>query len=290
MKSDKQNGFIDIHSHFLPFLDDGAENYDQCLAAARCYLRAGIDCVIATPHFIAGTKWTPTPEQILDNIKQTEKIFEEKEIPLKILPGMEIMISDQICYNFDPNQFLSLGEKGFYLIEFPLNSQLSTPVAKGLQHLQSLEGIHFIIAHPERCTIFNDSSDWLELLVDRGILTQVNIGSLLGLAGKKVQLKACELLDAGLVHFLASDSHAKDNRMPPDTAQIEHLFSLLGEKTTNRALKLNPQRLLADKKVDPLISEGKIQFLDRFNIHLFLQLKHCIFALIPTMYQQIQLH
>ena len=97
MKSVKQSGFIDIHSHFLPFLDDGAQNYDQCLAAARCYLNAGIEKVIATPHYIQGTKWEPTPAQIVDSIQQTEKILDEHEISLKILPGMEIMLTESIC-------------------------------------------------------------------------------------------------------------------------------------------------------------------------------------------------
>ncbi len=261
MINGKQSGFIDIHSHFLPFLDDGAQNYDQCVAAARWYVSAGFEKVIATPHYIPGTKWEATPDQILSNIRQTENILKEHEIPLTILPGMEIILTESICRNFDPDQFLSLGEKGYYLIEFPLNSPLSTPVAEGLQRLQSTESIHFAIAHPERCKVFHDSNDLLKRFVTNGMLAQVNIDSLLGKAGPKVQQKALEYLQAGLVHFLASDTHARDGRMPPDKSTIEHLCGLLGEETTSNALKHNPQRLLAGKKVDPLISDGNINFI-----------------------------
>lgn len=260
MKSKMQNGFIDIHSHFLPFLDDGAESYNDCLAAAQCYLSAGIDQVIATPHYISGSKWTPTVNQILSNIKQTEKILEEHDVPLTILPGMEIMITDQICNSFDPDQFLSLGDKGCYLIEFPFNSRLNTSIANGIERLQSSDGIQFVIAHPERCNIFTDSNSWLKLLVDNGMFTQVNIDSILGLAGKKVQQRAFKMLDAGLVHFLASDTHAKEGRMPPDHTTIEKLYDLIGNENTNRALKHNPTSLLEGKKVDPLNTDGKIYF------------------------------
>ena len=260
MKSEKRNGFIDIHSHFLPFLDDGAESYDHCVDSARYYLSAGIEQVIATPHYIPGTKWAPTIEQILNSIKQTEKILEEQDIPLTIHPGMEIMLTDQVCNNFDPDQYLSLGDKGYYLIEFPFNSQLNSSLSRGIQRLQSLEGIRFVIAHPERCEIFNTNNNWLELLVDKGIFTQVNIDSILGLAGKKIQQRAFEFLDAGLVHFLASDNHAKEGRMPPHHKKIDQLYDLIGKETTNHALKLNPMKLLEGKKVTPLINDGTINF------------------------------
>lgn len=261
MKSDKQSGFIDIHSHFLPFLDDGAENYAQCLASARWYLSAGINQVIATPHFIPGTKWEPTPEQIGDSIQQAEKMLAEQNLPLKILPGMEIMLTENICRNFAPDRFLSLGGRGFYLIELPLDSGLSTPLAEGLQRLPLVENMHFVIAHPERCKVFTDNRGLLEQLVGQGILTQVNIDSVLGLAGQRVQQNALEFLQAGWVHFLASDTHARNGRMPPNKIQIAQLYDLLGKDATVHALQLNPQRLLTGKRVDPIIPDGNIRFL-----------------------------
>lgn len=266
MVSNKQEGFIDIHSHILPFLDDGAKNYVKCLEAALCYHSAGFEQVIATPHFIPGTKWTPTPDQIFDKIKQAEALFKEHEIPLVIVPGMEIMFTDQICNNFDPDKYLSLGEKGYFLIEFPMNSELSGDVRKQLiWRLKEFKEFNFIIAHPERCQIFNNSG-FLQLLVDQGMFTQLNINSLLGRHGVGVQQNAIKLLRAGLVHFLASDTHAKDGRMPPGKDTIDTLYELLGTETTNQAFIRNPKRLLAGKKVDPLIPSGNMENLEKLQL------------------------
>lgn len=261
MNSARERGFIDIHSHFLPFFDDGAENYPQCLTTAEWYFKTGFEQVVATPHYIPGTRWKPTPARILAGIRQAENMLKEHKIPLKILPGMEIMVTESICRDFDPAQFLSLGEQGFYLIEFPLHSPVSTPVLEKLHDLQSVATLHFVIAHPERCNIFFDNRELLELLVGKGMVVQINIDSLLGLAGPKVQQQALALLQAGQAHFLASDTHAREGRMPPDNKKIEQLIAVLGKEATDQALKINPHRLLAGKKVDPIIPNGNIQLL-----------------------------
>jgi protein-tyrosine phosphatase len=262
MAMDKHRGFIDIHSHFLPFLDDGAENDQQCLAAARCYQSAGIDQVIATPHFLPGTKWAAAPEQISDSIRRTGNILREQGISITILPGMEIMLTDMLGGNFDLRPVLSLGGKGAYLVEFPLHSPYDASMAERLEHWQAAKDMHFVIAHPERCAIFNDnsSSNRLAALVNMGMMVQVNIDSLMGLAGKKAQQAASAFLQAGIVHFLASDAHPRDGRMPPDNTAMDRLTRLLGRKTTIQALRTNPMNLLAGKKVDPLPPDGNIHF------------------------------
>ena len=99
------------------------------------------------------------------------------------------------------------------------------------------------------------------------MMTQINIDSLFGLAGKKAQHKALEFLQAGLVHFLASDTHPGYGRMPPDKAAIDRLYELVGKETTTRALKSNPLDLLAGKKVDPLRSDGIINLNFSAQLH-----------------------
>ncbi|MCL7488976.1 MAG: hypothetical protein M8357_12480 [Desulfobulbaceae bacterium] len=257
---DKRRGFIDIHSHFLPFLDHGAENDQQCLAAARCYQSAGIDQVIATPHFLPGTKWAAAPEQISDTIRRTRNILREQGISITILAGMEIMLTDMLGGNFDLRPVLSLGGKGAYLVEFPLHSPYDASMVERLEHWQAARGVHFVIAHPERCAIFNDNSSRLDALVNTGMMVQVNIDSLLGQAGKKAQQAALAFFQAGIVHFLASDAHPRDGRMPPDSASMARLTRLLGRETTFQALRTNPMNLLDGKKVDPLRPDGNIHF------------------------------
>jgi protein-tyrosine phosphatase len=273
MKSTDGSGFLDIHSHILPGLDDGPENDAQCISAARRYMDIGVDCVIATPHCIHGTRWAPAPDRVMKVAGTTEKTVRDAGIPLRILPGMEIAISDLICGNFRADRFVSLADKGVFLIEFPLHTTINTPTEQGIQKLLSNGGgLRFVIAHPERCAIFHGNIGLVRNLVGHGMFIQVNTGSVLGLYGRREQQTALDLFAAGLVHFLATDSHARDNRMPPDPRQIKQLSRILGEETLQAAFGDNPRRLLKGEAVLPVPAKAALQhprpaggFMQRFR-------------------------
>lgn len=250
MNGNNLSGYIDIHSHFLPGLDDGPEDYEQCIATAEQYVKIGVHCVIATPHFIHGTRWAASPDRIAAGIRETEKRIRARGIPLRILPGMEIFMSDFLCRHFSPPDFLSLADTGAYLIEFTMHPSLSLPDEKKIYQLFSRqEEKHFIIAHPERCAVFADNIDMLKGLVASGMLTQVNIGSILGLSGRKAQNAAMEFLRAGLVHFLATDSHGRADRMPPTPSQMAELCRIIGDEAVTTAFRDNPLSMLRGERV-----------------------------------------
>lgn len=249
-------GYIDIHSHFLPGLDDGPENLDQCLETAMRYNNIGVDRVIATPHYIPGTKWAASAEQIEKNIEETRQQLVNANINLTILPGMEIALTEALCRNFDTEKLLPVDSQRVFLVELSLNATNEDPVFKGLQRLLSHEGIKFILAHPERYLLFQKEPEWLHYLIGQGMLIQINIGSILGLGGKKVQKTSFSLLRSGMVHFLATDSHARGKRTVPDTKQMQQLTSLIGEETLRHGFKENPENLLRGDQIQPLQAEG----------------------------------
>jgi len=243
MKPDSLSGFIDIHSHFLPGLDDGPENSGQCLETAKRYLEIGVSCLIATPHCMHGTRWVPSPEMIAARIAEIEKTLFAHGISLSVLPGMEIAASDLLGGHFPPTDFLSLGNSGTtFLIEFPLHSPLSRQNDMRMHKLlPGLQGQRCIIAHPERCAMFINNIGRARELVEQGMLIQVNIGSLLGTSGPQVGKTALELFRAGLVHFLATDSHGRGDRLPPDPTQMTQLRRILGDDAVAIAFQKNPR-------------------------------------------------
>lgn len=252
-----QSGYIDIHSHFLPGLDDGPDDYAHCLAAAEQYVKIGVQCIIATPHFIHGTRWASSPDLIHDSIGEAVKRLDAAGISLRILPGMEIELSDILCGLIPSSDFLSLADTGFYLIEFPIQTFFNTLDEEEIHRLLALQKEkRYIIAHPERCEMLQDNIGMVAGLVNKGMLTQVNIDSILGLFGQKPRETALQLIRSGLVHFLATDSHARGNRTPPTPEQMAELCGILGDETVATAFRENPLNLLKGNNVPPLRADG----------------------------------
>ncbi|MDW7773071.1 MAG: CpsB/CapC family capsule biosynthesis tyrosine phosphatase [Desulfobulbaceae bacterium] len=249
--------YIDIHSHILPGLDDGPENMEQCVEAARRYRAIGMDCVIATPHWFNFTGWSSSPEQIIRKAAEVEQALKEAGAVLKILPGMEIGFTDRLEQDFQESRLLPLGASGFYLIEFPLMVAFMKPEQLILPLMRRQKKTRVILAHPERCIAFLDNDASLRVMEAKGVLVQMNISSILGGFGKQIQQTAVRLLRKGLVHFLATDSHASGRRMPPDINEWDMLREYIGGPAVVQACSINPRRLLAGESVNPVLPDVK---------------------------------
>ncbi len=245
-------GLIDIHSHILPGFDDGPEDIAQSIKAARRYRDIGVNCVVATPHRIGGTRWSPSPGAVIAAAEKTAAALSDAGVDLQILPGMEIACPENIDEDFLSTQFLSLGRSGYFLIEFPLTSAI-TDLVRNVMDMMQDQKTGIIIAHPERCALFQDDGTTLQQAVTVGMLAQVNIDSLFGGFGEKATTTAFDFLRQGLVHFLATDSHGRGNRMPPDPGQWQRLVNLLGQDIVETACRINPGRMLRGERVPPII-------------------------------------
>ncbi len=246
------NGLIDIHSHILPGFDDGPEDIEQSIEAARRYKDIGVDCVVATPHRIGGTRWSPSPAAVIAAAEKTEAAINDAGVSLRILPGMEIAYPENGDEDLWSTQFLSLGYSGYFLIEFPFTSAITDIILNVTSRAPGKKKPGIIVAHPERCSLFQDDSATLRQAVAGGMLVQVNIASLFGGFGAKTAQAALDFLRLGLVHFLATDSHARGNRMPPDPKQWERLVKLLGKDAVETACMVNPGCMLRGERVAPI--------------------------------------
>lgn len=259
---ERPQGFIDIHSHILPGLDDGPAGMDQCIEAARRYKAAGFGCVVATPHWVRYTGWTFSPELIIRTAAEVELALHKAGVGLKILPGMEIALTDGLERNLLATKLLRLGTSNYYLVEFPLLGP-HIDLEKALFHLADEQRtLSVVLAHPERCAAFQNNDELLRKAVDRGALVQMNIDSFLGSFGVQIQQTAVRMLRERLVHFLATDSHAAGRRLPPDAMEWKRLAEMLGTNVVAAACKVNPGRLLARQAVVPLAVD--VERLDKY--------------------------
>ncbi|WP_405461128.1 tyrosine-protein phosphatase [Paenibacillus sp. HJGM_3] len=200
---------IDIHTHILPGVDDGAETLEDSLRLARAAVEDGIHTVIATPHHANG-KYTNSAADILPRVRALNEELIRADIPLTVLPGQEIRLTNQFFEEWESGTLQGLHESSYILIEFPSGHiPLDTPA---FIYELSLLNLQAIIAHPERNAEIASKPDLLQELIEKGALAQVTSHSLNGSFGSKIQQVALQLCRRNLVHFVSTDAHHWEGR------------------------------------------------------------------------------
>lgn len=195
---------IDIHSHILPGLDDGAADLSQAVEMAQLAVAEGIHTIIATPHHRNGRY--DNPAQVVE--KAVARLVEElkgRQIALTVLPGQEVRSYRELLPGIEAGEVMGLHRTKYLLLELPsrgIPEQLDADL-----HELGVMGIVPIIAHPERNREIVANPDRLLAMIERGALSQVTAHSLNGGFGARVQRDALELCRRRLVHFVASDAH-----------------------------------------------------------------------------------
>lgn len=235
---------IDIHSHILSGVDDGAQTIEDSLAMARAAVQEGIRTIIATPHLNAS--YQNYKDDIKAKVEQLQDRLNKEQIPLTVLPGQEVRIYGELLEDLQNGKILSLNHTQYLFIELPSN-HVPRYTERLLYDIQ-LQELTPIIVHPERNKQLLEQPDLLYQFVKNGALTQVTASSLNGHFGKNIQKFTNQLLDANLTHFIASDAHNTINRnfqMADAFAEIQSQYGsdLVYLLTENAQLLLNGQNV-----------------------------------------------
>ncbi|TMK79667.1 MAG: hypothetical protein E6G45_02925 [Actinobacteria bacterium] len=195
---------IDLHTHILPGVDDGARSPAESRALALEAAGEGVSVLAATPHVRAD--FPTTAEMMEKAVTELRADFAEQGIPVEVLHGGEIDLGVLWAIPHDELRRLTLAQTGRYLLlEFPYRGW---PLALDSAVPQLVElGITPLLAHPERNPEVQDRPDRLGDLVAAGAIVQVTSASLDGRLDRASQAAGVRLLELGLVHVLASDAH-----------------------------------------------------------------------------------
>jgi protein-tyrosine phosphatase len=200
---------IDLHSHILRGIDDGARSLEDSLEIARAAVLDGIVVIAGTPH--VRDDW-PTDAGVMEyRVAELTAELDQAGIPLQVRRGGEIAVDWLDRLSFDELRRFGLGGNPRYLlVETPY---YGWPLALA-DRLFSLRdsGITPVLAHPERSAEVQGDPERLSHLVQGGVLVQVTAASLDGRIGKGPQQTARRLIEMGLVHLLASDAHSASIR------------------------------------------------------------------------------
>jgi protein-tyrosine phosphatase len=199
---------VDIHSHILSGLDDGAKTLEDSVAMLRLAADSGTTDIVATPH--ANTEFTFEPGLIDEKIAE----LQEAAGPLpRIHRGCDFHLTlENIEDALNHPAKYAINHRCYLLVEF---SDLLIPrtTQEIFDRLQGA-GLTPIVTHPERNGLLHTRLDQLQAWVENGALVHVTAGSLLGGFGRTAKSVATDLMNRNLVHFIASDAHDTKYRTP----------------------------------------------------------------------------
>ncbi|MDQ0226804.1 tyrosine-protein phosphatase [Metabacillus niabensis] len=220
---------IDIHSHILPGIDDGAQTVEDAINMAKLAVEEGITKIIATPHHQNG-KYINKKQDIIERVMNLNEILQKENIPLEVLPGQETRIYGELIDDIEKGDILPLNHTNYLFIELP-SGHIPRYTEQLLFDVQ-LKGFTPIIVHPERNAGVMENPDKLLNLVKKGALTQVTAGSIGGYFGKKIQKLSMQLIEANLTHFISSDAHNVTSR----SFHIRESISIVNKEFGRQAL------------------------------------------------------
>lgn len=238
---------IDLHSHILPFLDDGAKDMEAAIKMLRIAEKDGIRHIIATPHYIEGS-YGNNSEKVKSMCDKVEKEICEAGFDIKLYPGNEVFICPELPQLVDSGEICTLNNSRYILMEFPMGSlpQYTYEVIYQL----GLRGYVPVIAHPERNLIISQKPNILCDFILKGALVQVNSSSIKGLYGKKTARLALKLIKHNMVHFISSDAHTCRGRSPKLSSARKIVENDIGAEAAERLFELNGLAVLANDEID----------------------------------------
>jgi protein-tyrosine phosphatase len=195
--------FIDIHTHILPGIDDGARDLAESLLIIKAAIGAGVKELVLTPHFPYGGV---EMNMIFHRFELFGEAVSQRGLDITLHLGLELMLCPELPKLIKDDKRLTINGKGKYaLIEMP---SYEIPIYAPTVFFDMLaHGITPVWAHPERCHDVVADCRVAYRYRDNGVLLQINAGSLLGVYGKKIRHTAATLLKNDCGNIVASDVH-----------------------------------------------------------------------------------
>lgn len=257
---------IDIHAHLLPFLDDGAADWQEAVQMARQAAEDGIRAIVATPHHANGRFLNPGAD-VVQAVDMLNRKIQELKLDLIILPGQEVRVYDDLLKDMESGFLLTLNQSKYLLLELP-----SSNVPRHMEELiyeLSLLGIQVIIAHPERNAEIAADPRKMEELAGWGALGQITAQSVAGKHGRKLQKLSLQLCQMNVVQLVATDAHDTSRRPFRLTEAYEVLKRELGPDV-ELYFKDNAKRVIQNQPISRV--EFNTQHLKRRRMNRLLKI------------------
>lgn len=237
---------IDIHTHVLPGVDDGAQTMEESLEMLAQAADSGVHTLVITPHCNIPDEFDNYVSPELDaRFQALDQAREEAGIPLRLCKGMEAFATYELPELLRTGSVWTLNNTRYFLMEFAFTED--PDFCRKILRACAEEGFSPIIAHPERYYFLQDDLDLAFEWCVSGYGLQLNKGSLLGRFGPETERCAHLLLEHGLAACVASDAHSPFQRSTHMGEINEFLLGEFGTEYTHLLLEENPSRILSGR-------------------------------------------
>lgn len=193
----------DMHSHFIPGIDDGAKTVEDSLTLVRAMIDMGFKTIITTPHVMIDY-YPNTTQTIQNGLQVLQAAMKQHDLNIPIRAAAEYYIDEHFMKLLDTEPLLSIRDNEV-LVEFSM--MYEPPMLMDVIFKMQGAGYKPIIAHPERYLFFHKDFTRYRELKDKGCLMQLNMMSISGYYGRNIKTIADELLAKGLYDYCGSDMH-----------------------------------------------------------------------------------
>jgi protein-tyrosine phosphatase len=235
---------IDIHSHILWGLDDGARTLEDSIAMARMAAEHGTTDLVATPH--ANPTYKFDPDVIAQRLAELNAATGGAP---RIYSGCDFHLSyDNIQDAVAHPRKYTINQSKYLMVEFS-DLLVFKNTSEILDHLMHA-GMTPVITHPERNGLLRQRVEEMAQWVDAGARVQITAQSLLGEFGRRAREFCHNLLARRLVHFVASDAHDCQRRPPVLDAARGQVASEYSEALAATLFETNPGATLTGDPVE----------------------------------------
>jgi protein-tyrosine phosphatase len=235
---------IDLHSHILPGIDDGAPDLETSLAMARMWAADGVATLACTPHILPGLFPNSGPD-IRRRVAELQERLDEAGVPLTLVTGADNHVIPDFVAGLRRGHLLTLADTHYVLVEPPHHT--APPRLGDLLFSIMTAGYTPILTHPERLTWIEGHYPLIKTLVERGVWMQITAGALTGAFGRAPKYWGERLLCEGLAHILATDAHDMRKRPPILSQGYAAAARLVGEAEAKQLVIGRPIAILEDR-------------------------------------------
>lgn len=238
---------IDIHSHILFNIDDGAETLEDSVKLCRDAADNGVKLITATPHFFDYSHIRSFVSERNHKISVLREILDEEDIPISVAAGSELFLNDKVFSAGDLDA-LTINGSRYMLCEFPLGPFDIDRAPLWIDELVS-RGYTPIVAHPERYIEFHRNLYIIDELLDREVVFQVNIDSLTGKNGEEPQKMAVDMVMRKIALLIGSDAHDTEYRHTRLREKFKDLPEFIDERILLDCMDKNAKAILKNEEI-----------------------------------------
>ena len=255
---------VDIHSHIIPGVDDGAQTMNEATELIALDREEGMSVIFATPHYGIENGYAPDKSLVqsrFQELLQKKSLWQGSDPFTSLYSGTEWYCSDEIVQRILRKEAFPMGMSDWYMVEFLEWGDLTEPADIILSRLGRMRqaGISTILAHPERYKAVREDRDLAKRIRDLDVLLQINVYDLVLNNKESVRNLTQWMVQERLVSFIGSDMHGtrEGKRRPRMKEGISWIYENADQEYADCVVRKNAEKYLGVEKLSVTSGHGR---------------------------------